>query len=378
MLILFNMIAILVAFVIEASFVEASLKFPPRPPAEIPHIDSSETADHLIHADHGEVDPGEVEAVFRVSKGFLFVHGQYFPPATTLAWRADKLRINHAPSTILACVLPDVPGEGFRYQPPGGLAEMSETKTLAITLVEFRAVRSMLESGGVVILSDAGNPLLLEQSRGGFELIQSLTHLPGPQREELLNSAFAAAYIEPQPGMRSWLSDLIPGDELADRAVEYVDRVLKTERTNLAVVAAVRRFYDCSYPITVVAMATFVFSIGSLLAVRPQELVAVAVSKDETSVNKFLLLIAAMSIIDLVWTLLAHQANHITEINPVGGVLLDDPSRVILFKVLATGLAIGILYRARTSPFARKACWWVCLTLALLMARWIIVAGISA
>ena len=373
MFILLNVITIMLAFAAEARPVHASLKFPPRPPADVLLLESSKTADDLSHA-----DPDEVEAIFRVSKGFLFVHGQYYPPSTTLAWRADILRIDHATSTILACTLPGVPDEGFRYQPSAGVAEMSETKTVAITRAEFRSIRSMLEGGGVVILSDAGNPLLLEQSRGGFELIQSLTHLPGPQREELLNSAFAAAFLEPEQGMKSWLSNLNPCDELADRAVKHVDRVLETENTNLAKVAAVRRFYDCSYPITVVAMATFVFSIGSLLAVRPQELVAVAVSENETSVNRFLWLIAAMSMIDLVWTLLAHQANHIIEINPVGGVLLNDPSRVILFKVLATGLAIGILYRARTNPFARKACWWVCLTLALLMARWIIVAGISA
>ena len=157
-----------------------------------------------------------------------------------------------------------------------------------------------------------------------------------------------------------------------------VSEVHKVENANMAAASAFRRFNDWSYPITIMAMLIFVFSIGSLLAVRPQELVAVARTEHETSVNKFLWLIGGMSIIDLVWTLLAHQANYITEVNPVGGVMLDEPSRVILFKVLATGLAIGILYRAKTTLFGRKACWWVCLTLALLMARWILVTGVSA
>lgn len=373
MSIILNVIIILVAVAFETRPVHASPKFPPQAPADVRRLESSETADNLSRADADEVD-----AIFRVSKGFLFVHGQYCPSSTSLAWRADTLRINHAPSAVLACAWPGMAGEGSKNSVVSGLADVSGTKTLAITRDQFHAIRSMLEVGGVVILSDVAKPLLLEQSRGGFELIQSLTHFPGPQREELLNSAFSAAYIVPEPGMRSWLSNLNPGDELADRAAKHVDRILKTEKSNLATVAAVRRFYDCSYPITVIAMATVVFSIGSLLAVRPQELVAVAVSENETSVNRFLLLIAGMSMIDLVWTLLAHQANRIIEINPVGGVLLDHPGRVILFKVLATGLAIGILYRGRTSLFARKACWWICLTLALLMARWIIVAGISA
>lgn len=100
-------------------------------------------------------------------------------------------------------------------------------------------------------------------------------------------------------------------------------------------------------------------------------------STTEVSIHRFLWLIGGMSLIDLVWTLLAHQANQIAEVNPVGNVLLGDAQRTIMFKVLATILAIGILYKARHSLFARKACWWVCLTLALLMARWVLVSGVS-
>ena len=129
---------------------------------------------------------------------------------------------------------------------------------------------------------------------------------------------------------------------------------------------------------TVAAMIIFVLSMGSLLTVRPHEVAAVANSEAPISVSRFLWLIAGMSVMDLVWTLLAHQANHITEVNPVGSVMLNDPSRVILFKTLATMLAIGILYRARNNLLARKACWWTCLTLALLMARWILITGVSA
>ena len=87
-------------------------------------------------------------------------------------------------------------------------------------------------------------------------------------------------------------------------------------------------------------MMIFVVSIGTLLSVRPQELVAVAHSEQDISINRFLVLIAGMSVIDLTWTLLAHQANQINEVNPVGNVLLGDALRTIVFKGLATGMAI--------------------------------------
>ena len=377
MLFALKLIAVIVAFAGEVGPVDAMLEMPKGRPAEVRSFGPSNR--RAVPQDYV---PRAEDMNFRTSEGFLFVDEQYYPPATTLSWQADELRIDSSTASMLACLPPsedDGPmSNGSLNDSANNILELSAVTSLAINGNQLRAIRSMLEDGGIVILSKTRSPYLLDQSRGGLELIESLTHQPGPKRESLLNSAFAMAHNDPGATVRSWLSNMSPGTDLINRASKVVSEVHKVENTNMAAASAFKRFHNWSYPITVMAMVIFVFSIGSLLAVRPQELVAVARTEHEISVNKFLWLIGAMSIIDLVWTLLAHQANHITEVNPVGGVMLDEPSRVILFKVLATGLAIGILYRAKTTLFGRKACWWVCLTLALLMARWILVTGVSA
>ena len=225
------------------------------------------------------------------------------------------------------------------------LEEICAIDSVEIAESEMLQIQRTLRDGGIVALSDNQSPFMLELSKGGYEVLEGFTHDPGPERDSFLNSAYSFAGIKPEPAMQTWLSELKPDTNLTRRATQLVNRVHTIEKANILAATAVQRFESWSYPITIIAMVVFVFSMGTLLTVRPHELVAVARTETETSVAKFLWLIAGMSAIDLVWTLLAHQANHITEVNPVGGVMLNEPSRVILFKVLATTLAIGILYR---------------------------------
>lgn len=315
---------------------------------------------------------------FRVNEGFLFVRGKYCDASTKLSWRNNQLQIENPTSSMLAFAAP-VRNEISTYSDSSAtLEEICAIDSVEIAESEMLQIQRTLRDGGIVALSDNQSPFMLELSKGGYEFLEGFTHDPGPERDSFLNSAYSFAGIKPEPAMQTWLSELKPDTNLTRRATQLVNRVHTIEKANILAATAVQRFESWSYPITIIAMVVFVFSMGTLLTVRPHELVAVARTETETSVAKFLWLIAGMSAIDLVWTLLAHQANHITEVNPVGGVMLNEPSRVILFKVLATTLAIGILYRGRSSLFARKACWWTCLTLALLMARWILVTGVSA
>jgi len=76
-------------------------------------------------------------------------------------------------------------------------------------------------------------------------------------------------------------------------------------------------------------------------------------------------------VIDLVWTVLAHQAGSMRELNPIGSQLFSNPVNLIIFKTAATSLAIALLFRLRQIPLARQASWWCCLVLTLLTARWL-------
>ena len=53
--------------------------------------------------------------------------------------------------------------------------------------------------------------------------------------------------------------------------------------------------------------------------------------------NEGFVFVVALSLLDLVWKLLVSQAGTMRELNPVGGRLIDDPAKLIAFKVARTG-----------------------------------------
>lgn len=320
-------------------------------------------------------EPLSFQRELQVGQGFLFIDGKYCASSSTLRWSAGLLTIDDPSSSMLAAGninrrATDTMSDAF--VPP----EIPHDPEFEVSESEFAAIQYALQSGGVVNMSSVGKPYSAGFSEGGIEMLEAINTPKGAQRERLINEAFVRG-SEPSGETRAWLSSYTPEKELVGRIAKVVNRVNAIEKSNVVAATAMRRFNNWSYPLTITAMMIFVLSMGSLLAARPQELVAVAHTETDVSVNRFLWLIGGMSVIDLVWTLLAHQANQIAEVNPVGNILLGDAQRTILFKALATALAIGILYKARHSLFARKACWWVCLTLALLMARWVLVSGVS-
>lgn len=311
------------------------------------------------------------------SKGFLFVEGRYCSDATVLSWNKGRLAVEDPTSCMIASEVsnnfqPDVMSDAFPDSATIGL-----DSSYKVSEEQLNTITQALRSGGIVNIDHNKPPFCSKYSYGGFELLEAMNSEPGPQRESCIDEAVKEGTIFQSPKTRAWLSSYRPSTDLANRVSTLVQKSNAVEKSNMVAASAMRRFNHWSYPLTISAMMIFVVSIGSLLEARPQEMVAVAHNKTEVSINRFLWLIAGMSIIDLVWTLLAFQANQIAEVNPVGNVLLGDTARTILFKGLATSMAIGILYKARESLFARKACWWVCLTLALLMGRWVLVSGVS-
>ena len=88
-------------------------------------------------------------------------------------------------------------------------------------------------------------------------------------------------------------------------------------------------------------------------------------------VGRSLAIVAALSLIDLVWTMAAAQNGTIRELNPLGSKMLDNPTQLFVFKFVATATAIALLYRLKKQPVAQMASWWSCLILTLLTARWL-------
>jgi hypothetical protein len=146
------------------------------------------------------------------------------------------------------------------------------------------------------------------------------------------------------------------------------------ESANRSRTIAVHRLQTVAYPLSVTGMLLVVAALGHLLrahpgtdgdapVVRPEAIRATVIS---------IALIAVFSLVDLVWTILAVQAGQMRELNPVGRLLIPDPRLLVAFKVSATLVGCGILYRLRRHSRARIAAWWLCLLCTVLLLRWVI------
>lgn len=302
-------------------------------------------------------EPGA--ALLDTGRGFLFVGGQWVSRDLECTWSDGVLRAD----------LPETQ--------PDADSETDSEHALDVTSDQFARIARTLRDGGLVLLSDAHSPWCLPLSSGGFEVLETLLLPPDAARQESLNRVTSSTATGIPGPVEEWLASYQPVAAFRKIAFDVLSRARSVEDANLAAASAFRRFDNWNYPVTLGAMLTCVFAFGSLISVRPAELVSDQFDHPDAAIHRFLLLIVAMSGIDLVWTVLAHQARVITEVNPLGSLIIDDPLRLVLFKVLATTLAVGILYRARNVAIARKVCWWSCLTLALLTARWVIISGVT-
>lgn len=81
--------------------------------------------------------------------------------------------------------------------------------------------------------------------------------------------------------------------------------------------------------------------------------------------------VSALSAMDLVWTIFASQTGAMSELNPLGSLLIHDPWVLFAVKLGVTSLSVGLLFMLRRQPLAQQASWWSCLLLTLLTARWL-------
>ena len=134
-----------------------------------------------------------------------------------------------------------------------------------------------------------------------------------------------------------------------------------------------------SYPLTVFAMIAVVLGFGHLLSNRPvQNPESGDTTKSRTVVVNSLLIVALLSIVDLIWTIAATNAGTMRELNPLGSHLIEDPVRLAFFKLSVSAISIGILYALHRTTMAQVASWWCCLLLTLLTARWVVFQSMLA
>ncbi|QEF97462.1 EF hand [Stieleria maiorica] len=129
------------------------------------------------------------------------------------------------------------------------------------------------------------------------------------------------------------------------------------------------------YWFTVGAMFLSILGFGHLLNCPPKKQTGWRDVCDDHSAGRHVVasvvFIAGLSVIDLVWTILASGSDHFIELNPVGSELLGDYS-IAIFKLLTLALTVTLFLRLRHFRGAQIGSWWMCLVCTLVTWRWLV------
>ena len=292
----------------------------------------------------------------KVTEGFLFVENRYVSLPYCVGFDENNVFINDVPldSVVLKNLVTEKSLQNGRWLQQG-----------------FRRLYLHLTTGGTLVLyGDA--PVLLLANTESSDLLKTLIN--NGALESLANTGLAGDIQ--LPGERSYWKRFADGfecpQELRVRVGEVLEKERAVEERNLAEIAARKLLSSSSYPLTIFGMLLVVIAFGNLLSNEaPLDIQSSESPVMDRRVKIFLMLIAAFSILDLIWTLLASRANALTELNPIGSQLIHNPIGLLAFKTLVTVGVIGILFVLRGHRVAQRGAWWACLICTLVTVRWL-------
>ena len=292
----------------------------------------------------------------KVTEGFLFVEDRYVSLPYRVGFDENNVFINDIPldSVVLKNLVTEKSLQNGRWLQQG-----------------FRRLYLHLTTGGTVVLYGDAPVLLLANSESS-NLLKTLIH--NSALESLANTGLAGDIQ--LPGERSYWKRFADGfecpQELRVRVGEVMEKERAVEERNLAEIAARKLLSSSSYPLTIFGMLLVVIAFGNLLSNEaPLDIQSSESPVMDRRVKIFLMLIAAFSVLDLIWTLLASRANALTELNPIGSQLIHNPIGLLAFKTLVTVGVIGILFVLRGHRVAQRGAWWACLICTLVTVRWL-------
>ena len=292
----------------------------------------------------------------KVTEGFLFVENRYVSLPYRVGFDENNVFINDIPldSVVLKSLVTEQSLQNGRWLQQG-----------------FRRLYLHLTTGGTLVLYGDAPVLLLANSESS-NLLKTLIH--NSALESLANTGLAGDIQ--LPGESSYWKRFADGfecpQELRIRVGEVLEKERAVEERNLAELAARKNLDSSSYPLTVFGMVLVVIAFGNLLSNEaPLDIQSSESPVMERRVKIFLMLIAAFSVLDLIWTLLASRANALTELNPIGSQLIHNPIGLLAFKTLVAVGVIGILFVLRGHRVAQRGAWWACLICTLVTVRWL-------
>jgi len=286
--------------------------------------------------------------------GFVFVNGLYLDAPYRITFSDTDVSIN---GTIVSLDEFEVWRNEKRLKK--GLAKSHAQQVR-------RQLRLLLEGGGCLVLFE-GDPLTTFHSSDSYDLLSVLVNTE--DREAFLKEE--RSWL-PNNSWHEWIAGFECPDSLAERANELLTRIDQMQSDFDSRFSARQTLEAVAYPLTIGGMLLTVVAFGHLLLHRPglpEELENA--SRAKSRATQALLLIALLSSLDLLWTLLVSRTGDMKELNPLGATLIDDPMALISMKLGATVLAISVLYCLRNHRIARQGAWWGCLICTLVTVRWL-------
>jgi len=129
------------------------------------------------------------------------------------------------------------------------------------------------------------------------------------------------------------------------------------------------------YGVNLFGMLAGVVALGSLLSSRPETDRRWRELNGSAAGMKLVArcggLIILLGLFDLVCTVMAIQTGMFRELNPIASQLSASPLMIVVFKLVAMGLGVGLLWRLRQYSGAQTAAWWMCLICTLVVFRWL-------
>ncbi len=216
--------------------------------------------------------------------------------------------------------------------------------------------------------------MTFQMTSGGLELLTALQTGGRDQRvletvlKQLPHGTNRDTYLD-------WIKGFQSTPAMDDLVAENSRFITEAEARNSKALAAADRLRMMSFPMSIAGLLLSVFAFGHIVANKPPNrftpVVEELTPEAHELVNRCLILVVALSVLDLIWTILASQANQMAEINPLGRVFIADPLTLAGFKLLMTGLGVTLLYALKRHRIPQTASWWACLILTLLTMRWL-------
>ena len=339
-------------------------------------------SDSVASDPSGTPQNGTPYRVINAQPGYLFIDCAYVAPPYDISlvdgsitinstnYDASDFGVSESDSRVDNAALGRRRGRGYDSRHAGERRGRSPLHRI------YRELES-LQIGAVVVMETGSAPMILWPDPDGENFLTAAS-MPSATRSVEMQVPISIASRNQGKLYRQFLANFeaTPSfkNRLAEdrRRAEVADGELQRELT-------LKRLTEITiYPLTMLALMLVVFAVGHLMANAQtiftpdgSDRLEIDPQLVKRNISRSLLIVAGLSFIDLVWTLIAHQSGAMRELNPIGNQLIGNPFLLVLFKTAVTGMSIGLLYWLRTQPLARKATWWCCLVLTLLTARWL-------